>query len=151
MLRRAEIPAANGATIRLEPKALTAITRADVEAVRTWRRPRQASHKRQGAKGGEVGTNRLLSKLRHVLNWAIAEGQVETTPYKRGPVWVVKLETSVENARTRRLEPTMTLPDGKVRDGEETRLLKHAGAHLRALLVASLSTGARLGALLSIQ
>jgi integrase len=63
----------------------------------------------------------------------------------------VKLEASAEGARTRRREPSATLPDGTVRDGEEARLLKHAGPHLRALIVAALSTGCRLGELLSLQ
>lgn len=152
LLRRAEIPAAKGATVRLEAKPIDAITRADVEAVRTWRRSEQAAgSSRPGAKGGEVGTNRLLSRLRHVFSWAIAEGHVTETPFKRGSVSVVKMETSVEGHRTRRLEPSMPLPDGKVRDGEEARLLQHAGPHLRALIVAALSTGARLGELLSLQ
>jgi integrase len=66
-----------------------------------------------------VGTNRLLSRLRHVFSWAIAEGHVTETPSKRGPVSVVKLETSVDGARTRRLEPSVTLPDGTVREGDE--------------------------------
>ena len=151
-LRRAEIPGANGAIIRLETKAIDAVTRADVEAVRDWRRQQQAASKsKPGAKGGEVGTNRLLSRLRHIFSWAIAEGHIIETPFKRGPVSVVKLETSVEGARTRRLEPTAALPDGTVRDGEEARLFKHAGSHLRALIIAALSTGCRLGELLSLQ
>jgi integrase len=152
LMRRAEIPAAKGGTVRLEAKPIDAIIRADVEAVRAWRRSEQAAGRsRPGAKGGEVGTNRLLSRLRHVFSWAIAEGHICETPFKRGPVSVVKMETSVEGARTRRLEPSMPLPHGKVRDGEETRLLQHAGSHLRALIVAALSTGARLGELLSLQ
>ena len=48
---------------------------------------------------------------------------------------------TVEGARTRRLEPSITLPDRTVREGEEVRLLKHAGPRLRALIVAALSTG----------
>lgn len=47
---------------------------------------------------------------------------------------------SAETPRTRRLEP-----------GDEERLLKHAGPHLRALIVAALSTGCRIGELLSLQ
>lgn len=151
MLRRAEIPAVNGSTVKLETKPLDVVTRADIEAVRTWRRQEQAARKTVGAKGGEVGTNRLLSRLRHVFTWAVAEGYLTETPFKRGPVSVVRLESSVEAARTRRLVPSVTLPDGTVRDGEEARLLKHAGPHLRALIVAALSTGCRLGELLSLQ
>lgn len=152
LLRRAEVPGPGGAGVRLEVKAIDAITRADVEAVRTWRRQEQAAGKSKvGAKGGEVGTNRILSRLRHVFAWAIAEGHIEATPFKRGSVSVVRMETTVEDARTRRLEPSVKLPDGTVQDGDEARLLAHAGPHLRALIVAALSTGARLGELLSLQ
>jgi integrase len=150
-LRRAEIPAANGSVIQLESKAVDNITRADVEAVRAWRRKEQAEKGLARAKGGEVGTNRLLSRLRHLFSWAIAEGHINDTPFKRGSVSVVRMESSVEGARTRRLEPSATLPDGTGRDGEEARLLKQAGAHLRALIVAALATGCRLGELLSLQ
>jgi integrase len=140
MARRAEIPAANGATIRLEQKPIDSVTKADIEAVRTWRRQQQAAGKsRPGLKGGEVGTNRLLSRLRHVFSWAIAEGYLTDTPFKRGPVTVLKLETSVEGARTRRLEA-----------GTQAALLQHADAHLRAVLVGALTTGCRIGELLSL-
>jgi integrase len=136
----------------LERKEIRAVTRADVEAVRAWRRLQQASGRsHSGSKGGEVGTNRLLSRLRHIFNWAIAEEYLEATPFKRGPVTIVKLDARVEGSRTRRLEPSVSLPDGTVADGEEARLLKHSGPHLRALIVAALSTGCRLGELLSLQ
>jgi integrase len=45
----------------------------------------------------------------------------------------------------------VTLQNGEVRDGLEVRLLKHSGPHLRALIVAALSTGCRIGELLSLQ
>lgn len=64
---------------------------------------------------------------------------------------VVTLETNAEGARTRRLEPAAPQPDGSVRDSEEARLLRHAGPHLRAVIVAALTTGCRLGELLSLQ
>ena len=38
-----------------------------------------------------------------------------------------------------------------MRPGEEAALLKHANSHLRALIVAALSTGCRIGELLSLQ
>jgi len=100
----------------------------------------RAIFRRVGAKGGEVGTNRLLSRLRHVFSWAIAEGYITDTPYKRGPLTVLKLEASVEGARTRRLDP-----------GMQTALLEHADPLLRAVLVAALTTGCRIGELLSLQ
>lgn len=152
MLRRAEVPAARGTTVRLEEKPISEITRADVEAVRAWRRSEQAmGTSKPGSKGGEVGTNRLLSRLRHVFSWAIVARHLIDTPFKRGPISVVKMESAAEGARTRRLEPSVTLGDGTVKDGEEDRLLAHAGSHLHALIVAALSTGARLGELLSLQ
>jgi len=55
-------------------------------------------------------------------------------------VAVVKLDTRAETPRHRRLEP-----------GEEDGLLRHAGDHLRALIAALLSTGCRVGELLSLQ
>lgn len=144
VLRRAEVPATGGKTIRLESKPLTGITKADVEAVREGRRKRAATgdpstRPRPGVKGGEVGINRLLARLRHVFSWAIAEGYATETPFKRHGVTVVKLESRAEIPRHRRLEP-----------GEEDRLLKHAGDHLRALIVALLFTGCRVGELLNL-
>lgn len=143
LLRGAEIPAAQGATITLESKSITDITKADIEAVRVWRRQQQGAavgQSRPQAKGGEAGTNRLLSRLRHLMSWAVVEGYIAETPFRRGGVSVVKLTRNVEGARTRRLQP-----------GEEAELLKHATPHLRALIVAALTTGCRLGELLSLQ
>jgi integrase len=53
---------------------------------------------------------------------------------------VVQLATEFENGRTRRLAP-----------GEEARLMQHAGDHLRALIVAALETGCRVGELLNLR
>jgi integrase len=128
-LQRAEIPGANGALVRLADKPIESVTKADVEAVRALRRVR-----------GIVGTNRLLERLRHLFNWAIGEGHIERTPFKRGGVTVVKLEKAAEQPRHRRLE-----------SGEEEALLAHAGPHLYALIVAALETGCRVGELLSLQ
>ena len=144
VLRRAEVPVAGGATIRLEHKPLTAINKADVEAVRDGR-PAAAKacgsteRVRPGCKGGEVGINRLLARLRHVFSFAVAEGYTTETPFKRYGVTVVKLDSRAETPRHRRLEP-----------GEEGRLLRHAADHLRALIVALLFTGCRVGELLNL-
>jgi integrase len=89
-------------------------------------------------RGGEVGTNRLLRRLRQMFNWAIAEGYVDASPFKRVGVPVVTL--SAEKARSRRLE-----------GDEERRLLDAAGPRLRALIVAALESGCRKGELLSLQ
>ena len=144
VLRRAEVPAAGGTTVRLEHKPLTTITKADVESVRDGRRAQaqesaSTERVRPGCKGGEVGINRLLARLRHVFSFAIAEGYATETPFKRHGVTVVKLDSSVETPRHRRLEP-----------GDENRLLRHAGDHLRALIVALLFTGCRVGELLNL-
>jgi integrase len=178
LIRSTEVPAANGTSVRLDAKPVDAVTKADIEAFRDTRRVvlekaktvlvdavrleqqadqatdkavrralrrqarelRRAAKCRPGAKGGEVGINRMLARLRHVFSWAIEEGYVTDTPFKRGTVTVVRLQTRAETARTRRLEV-----------GEEERLLAHAGPHLRALIVAGLSTGCRLGELLGLQ
>ena len=58
------------------------------------------------------------------MNWAVIEGYIGETPFRRGGVAAVKLTAGVEGARTRRLEP-----------GEGALLLAHAPAHLRALIV----------------
>jgi integrase len=128
-LRRTEVPAANGNTVRFGSKPIDGITKADVEAIREVRRPY-----------GPIGCNRPFARLRHLFNWAIAEGFIERTPFERGGVSVIKLETRAEHFRQRRLAP-----------GEEIALLAHAGPHLRALIVAALSTGCRRGELLSLQ
>ena len=91
-------------------------------------------------KGGEVGVNRHLARLRHLFSWAIDEGYVECTPFKRGDKTVVRLDSEAETPRERRLAP-----------GDEEKLLRHANPHLRSLIVAGLSTGCRVGELLSLQ
>ena len=144
VLRRAEVPAAGGTTIRLEHKPLAAISKADVEAVRDGRRAAAKScvsteRVRPGCKDGEVGINRLLARLRHVFSFAIAEGYAPESPFKRHGVTVVKLDSRAETPRHRRLE-----------SGEQDRLLQHAGDHLRALIVAILFTGCRVGELLNL-
>jgi hypothetical protein len=68
-----------------------------------------------------------------------AGGFLNDTPFKRGPVTVLRLESTVEGARTRRLEA-----------GTQATLLHAADPHLRAVLVAALTTGCRIGELLSL-
>src|SRR5688572_22050650 len=102
LMHRTEIPAAHGSTIKFEDKLIDAVTKADVEAIRDARRraapaalaaheqwEREAAALKRGehmdrpqprllpgAKGGEVGINRLLGRMRHLFSWAIAEGYV---------------------------------------------------------------------------
>src|SRR6185369_142797 len=68
------------------------------------------------------------------------EGFVDTTPFKRGGVTVIRVKTGADSARTRRLA-----------DDEEGRLLAAASPHLQALIIAALETGCRVGELLSLQ
>jgi integrase len=128
LARACDVPASGG-VVRFEQKPIASVSKADLEAIRAARRLH-----------GVIGCNRLLARLRHFFNWAIGEGFAEQTPFKRQGVSVVKLEMNAEAPRTRRLEP-----------GDEERLLAHAGPHLRALIVAALSTGCRVGELLSLQ
>jgi integrase len=129
LLQRTTVPGPNATRLRFADRPIDAITKADIEAVRNARRPH-----------GIVGTNRLLARMRHLFNWAIAEGYVTHTPFKREGVNVIKLEMGAEQPRHRRLEL-----------GEEERLLEQASAHLYALIVAALETGCRLGELLGLQ
>jgi integrase len=165
-LKRAEVPIADGRqTIRLGEKPIADITKADVEAVRDaqraamrralgertrWDEEAEERAKNGDAmnrprprfmvKSGEAGINRLLARLRALFNWAIAEGFVEQTPFKKAGVTVVKLEGRAEKPRRRRLLP-----------GEEAALIQAASPHLQALIVAGLETGCRVGELLTIQ
>ena len=91
-------------------------------------------------KGGHVGLNRFKARVRHLFNWAIAHGYRDDTPFKRHGVNVVRLNGAAETVRARRLET-----------GEEDKLMAVAVPHLRALIVAALTTGCRLGELLSLQ
>jgi integrase len=156
VLLRSMVPAANGASIALRNKPIAEITRADVEAVRAGRRRAYAKLagtasdgpverespkvKRPGPKGGEVGLNRLLARFRHLFTWAIQQGYVTSTPFRLNGVSVVKLESKAETSRQRRLRP-----------GEEEQLLAHATPLLRAVIIACLSTGCRIGELLTLQ
>jgi integrase len=75
-----------------------------------------------------------------MFNWAIAEGIIDRSPFKRHGVTVVKLNGAAEAPRVRRLE-----------EGEEELLLKHANQHMQSIIIAALETGCRLGELLSMQ
>ena len=137
MLERAEIPGGDGRPVLLVDKAITQVTKPDIEALRDDRRRTLRS---EGyTKGGEVGINRYLARLRHVFSWAIEEGYVETTPFKRGEKTIIKLNTAAETPRDRRLLP-----------GEERKLLDAAEPHLQALIIAALDSGCRVSELLSL-
>ncbi|MEP7306310.1 MAG: site-specific integrase [Acidobacteriota bacterium] len=93
------------------------------------------------SKAGRVATNRILSRLRHLFAWAIAEkGFLEASPFSKGGVSVIRLDHKAEGRRSRRLQ-----------GDEEVRLLAAAGAHLRACIEAALETGMRRGEILGLQ
>jgi integrase len=101
---------------------------------------RAASLAGRSKKGGQVGLNRFKARVRHLFNWAIAQGYRDETPFKRQGVNVVRLNGRAESVRARRMQ-----------SDEEERLLAAAAPHLRALIVAALSSGCRWGELLSLQ
>ena len=141
IIRCIPVPAAKGTTIRLESKPFADVATIDIKTVQAARRPY-----------GVVGCNRLLARLRHLFNWAISENLIGVSPFKRGDVTLVKLDHRAERERTRRLQPGEPGRNGEPNKlGEEARLLREASPHLRALIVAALSTGCRLGELLSLQ
>ena len=129
IIRRIAVPASYGTTFLLEAKTFADVSTADIKTVQAARR----SH-------GLVDCNRLMARLRHLFNWAIAEGLTERRPFKRGDLTLVKLDAHAERERTRRLQP-----------GERERRLAHATPYLQALITAALSTGCRRGELLSLQ
>jgi integrase len=133
-LRRIEIPAAGGRLVRLEDKPIADITKADVEQVRErWPRRRAAAYE------GAVGADRALKRLRHLMNWAVRQGYLEATPFHRGGLAVVQF--AAERPRTRRLAAD-----------EEGRLLHAATTPLiKALILAALETGCRIGELLGLR
>ncbi len=165
ILTRLTVPDAQGRPVPFTDLRAVDVTPATIEAIRHARRQqlaqadaafaevqrleaaglavpadlRRRSRLRTRGKGGEVGINRLLARLRHLFSWAIARyPELEHHPFRKGGVTVVKLEK--ETHRSRRL-----------RAGEYEALMQHANAHLQALIVAALSTGARIGELLSLQ
>jgi hypothetical protein len=81
------VPARGGTTIALGDKVLAEITKADIEALRAhW-----STRKKGRAEGGLVGVNRPLRRVRHFFNWAVEEGYLMATPFKRHGVAVIKL------------------------------------------------------------
>jgi integrase len=167
MLCDSTVPGPGGTVVSLGRKSFTAIARADLHAVFEARitaleRARDAAKEvaalraagtsvpgdlrraaglaSRSTKGGHVGLNRFKARVRHLFNWAIAQGYRDDTPFKRHSINVIRLNGGAETVRARRLQA-----------GEEERLLAAVAPHLRALIVAALSTGCRLGELLDLQ
>ena len=133
-LRRAQVPDGNGGAIDLESKAIDDLSVADVEAIREkW------PLRKGAAKGGRIGVDRALKRMRHFCNWAVEKDYAQRTPFKKGN-GVVAVHFAKEQPRQRRLE-----------GDEEDRLLKHADPLLHDLIAAALETGCRKGELLALQ
>ena len=167
LLEAAEVPGPAGSLVTLGAKPFRSVLRADIDAVfasrlaaveAARRAARQvaelraagkavpqelqkaAAHAGRSTKGGHVGLNRFKARARHFFNWAIAQGYRDDTPFKRHGVNVVRINGAAETVRARRLQL-----------GEEQRLITAATPYLRALIVAALSTGCRVGELLTLQ
>ena len=125
------LPSPTGGTRPFGEWRLTDIVTDTVERYREARR---------AAGAGLGGSNRSLSRLRAVYNWAVRVGYVTASPFNRGTEAVVKL--APETPRSRRLDADQD---------EAGKLLKACAPHLRALVEAALETGMRRGELSSLQ
>lgn len=137
--RRAALVAGREASVRLAEDAALP-ERERMSADERKRLTGLATAAKRADKGGAVSTNRLLAVFRRVCSWAVAEGYLTGSPFKRGGETIVKLDTAVEYARSRRLT-----------GDEDTRLLAAASPHLRACIECALSTGMRVGEILGLR
>lgn len=75
----------------IEDRALWEAEAAErAEQGQTMDRPKR----RLMVKGGETGINRLLARARALFNWAIGEGIIDYSPFKRHGVMVCDLPPS---------------------------------------------------------
>ena len=86
-----------------------------------------------------ASVNRSIEILRHMLNWAIGREYLDKTPFRRGTETLVR-KLREDNKRRRRIS-----------EEEEQRLLAHAPAHLRSLIIVALDTGMRRGEMLAVR
>jgi integrase len=91
-------------------------------------------------KGGQVGLNRFKARVRHLFNWAIAQGYRDDTPFKRQGANVIRLNGGAETARARRLQA-----------GEEERLIAASRASFAGADRRGAVNGLPKGKLLSLQ
>jgi integrase len=145
LMMRTSMRRANAIVQRLGTIEASAVTKHDVEAFQEFHRQVRREpfidargRERVRRRGGLVGANRCLLRLRAFYNWALANDYVAQTPFKRGTATVIHMFKETE--RERRLEP-----------GEEARLLAACNPHLRVLVTAALETCCRVGELLTLQ
>jgi integrase len=129
IIKRTPMVRADGAAQPFGDWLVLDITTDTIEAYRRMRIPK-----------GIVATNRDLSLLRAMFNWASSKRRrlVADNPFLDGAAAAVKLQQ--ETARRRRL-----------RGDEGPRLLAACSPHLRAVVEAAIETGCRRGELLSLQ
>lgn len=151
LIVRTSITRANGSTVRFGELDARTVTRHDVEAfkaahsiVRTETFPDSRGRKQTWRRGGLVGVNRCLGRLRAFYSWAVKGDYVAATPFKKGTESVIELFG--EAKRERRLQPAQ-----EEQQGEQERVFAAANPHLQALVVAALETACRIGELLSLQ
>jgi len=152
LVMRTEITRTNGVTVRFGDLDVRQITRHDIEAfkaahlvVRTETFKDAKGREHVWRRGGPVGVNRCLGRLRSFYSWAVKDDHVMATPFKKGTETVVEMYGELK--RERRLAPAV----GENGKSEEERLIAAANPHLAALVTAALETGCRVGELLSLQ
>jgi integrase len=114
----------NGSTFGV--KELMAITEDDIEAF--------FAHLRAEGKAAST-RNKYIQTVKAMFRWAVKKGYL--TRNSAGDSEALKREQHAR--RDRRLE-----------DGEEAKLLEHAGTHLQRLIIGALESGCRKGELLSL-
>lgn len=151
LIMRTSIVRPNGVTVRFGELDARRVTRHDVDAfkaahrvVRTETFPDSRGRMQTWHRGGLVGVNRCLGRLRAFYSWAVKADHVTATPFKKGTESIVELFG--ETNRERRLQPA----HGEQR-AEQERVFNVANPHLQALIVAALETACRVGELLSLQ
>lgn len=125
-------------------KRVRAITHADIEAYKLTRLRTPIIYGKEGEKKERprtlAGVNRELETLRAMLNFAVRQGWILTSPFTRGEALI---DRGAENSRDRTLSFE-----------EESRLLAACvgkRTHLHALIITALDSGMRRGELFKLE
>jgi len=137
---RTVIPRLDGTPAALGDWLASDLTLAALSRFRDVRRVRHVDPLVRGRylTGGPVAANRDLKLLSAAFTWAIEQGIVEQSPFRKG--WKKIVGTTAELKRSRRLQ-----------DGEAERLLPQCGPRLRVFVEAALETGCREGEIVELQ
>ncbi len=91
--------------------------------------------------------NKYVQMVKALFRWAERKGYIARNPITDAET--IRREKHAK--RQRRLAPDLLSNEGKlIREGEESRLLAVAGAHLQRLIIAALESGMRRGELLAL-